>query len=85
MEKVRWGRMLEYGSGSHDSQLKENRHVMQAGQAVINKTPWVAVYPAFFADLVSVYRTKVASALSLNTGEGKEKAQMGGEEKQPCI
>lgn len=61
------------GSESHDSQLKENGRFMQAGQALINKTPWVAVYPAFFADLVNVYQTRVASEFSVR----KKKKSLG--------
>lgn len=49
---------------------------MQAGQALINKPPWVAVYPAFFADLVNVHQTRVASVFS-----GRKKARTGGKEK----
>lgn len=41
----------------HDSLLKENRHFMQPSQAFINKTPWVAVYPAFFVNPMNVYQT----------------------------
>lgn len=56
---------------------------MQAGQALINKTAQVAAYPAFLADLVNVYQTRVASALSVDTSE--EKAWIQGEEKQPQL
>lgn len=45
----------------HDSLLKENRHFMQA---LINKTPWVAVYPAFFVNLINVYQTRGVSRTS---------------------
>lgn len=45
----------------HDSLLKENRHLMQPSQALINKSPWVAVYPAFFVNPINVYQTRGVS------------------------
>ena len=31
---------------------------MQPSQALINKSPWVAVYPAFFLNPINVYQTR---------------------------
>lgn len=37
---------------------------MQPSQALINKTPWVAVYPAFFVNAINVYQTRAESQSS---------------------
>lgn len=52
----RWHTLLS-SSALHDSLLKENRHFMQPSQALINKSLWVAVYPAFFINAINVYQT----------------------------